>query len=114
MPGVRGLQLARALFIIGSAPLIGRAQAPVAWRLEPIATIEGLSDDDPFTRIRHIALRADGRLVVVDDKVKQVSMFDPQGKSLGVVGRVGGGPGEYRDPYAAAWLADTLAIYDPR
>lgn len=40
--------------------------------------------------------------------------FDGRGRSLGVVGRVGGGQAEYRDPYSSAWLGDTLAIYDPR
>jgi hypothetical protein len=102
------------IFLAATAPLAGRAQAPATWRLEPIATIEGVSDADPFSQIRNIALHADGRLVVVDEKVRQVSMFDARGKSLGVVGRIGGGPGEYRDPYSATWLADTLAIYDPR
>ncbi|MES2522303.1 MAG: hypothetical protein V4617_06380 [Gemmatimonadota bacterium] len=88
------------------------AQAPARWRLQPVATIEGLADD-PFGTLRGIALHADGRLVVTESKPARVSMFDGTGKSLGVVGRTGGGPGEYRSPYSAVWLADTLAIYDP-
>jgi hypothetical protein len=90
------------------------AQTPAKWRLEPVAAIEGLSETDPFGTVRSIALHADGRLVVTEMNVKRVSMFDGEGKSLGVVGRVGGGPGEYREPYSAVWLGDTLAIYDPR
>ena len=101
---------ARAAILAAIAPSAGRAQAPAKWRLEPIATIEGVSDADPFATIRNLALHADGRLVVVDEKLKQVSMFDVSGKSLGVVGRIGGGPGEYRDPYAAAWLAEPNVV----
>lgn len=84
-----------------------------AWRLEPVATIEGLTSDDPFGAIRGLAMHRDGRVAVTESNPRRVSVFDGQGRSLGMVGRIGGGPGEYREPYSAAWLADTLAIYDP-
>ena len=103
-----------AVFLNATVGTVAAAQSPAPWRLEPIATIEGPTDDEPFGMVRHMALHADGRLVVVDMKPPRVTMFDARGKFIGVIGRTGSGPGEYRDPYSVAWLGDTLAIYDPR
>ena len=89
------------------------AQTPARWRLEAIATIEGPSEAEPFGVIRSIALRADGRVAVVDASAKRVSVYDASGKPLGYAGRIGSGPGETTQPYAVAWLSDTLAILDP-
>ncbi|HKS05329.1 MAG TPA: hypothetical protein VJR92_03365 [Gemmatimonadaceae bacterium] len=89
------------------------AQEPAHWRLEPVATIEGVSATEPFGVVRSLALRRDGRLAVVDRSANRVSLFDVTGRSLGYAGRIGSGPGETRQPYAVAWLADTLAILDP-
>jgi hypothetical protein len=99
-----------ALFAIASS---AHAQTPARWRLEPTATIEGASAADPFGVIRGLALHRDGRLVVVELAAKRVTAFDAQGRPLGKIGRDGSGPGEYRLPYYAAWLADTIGIFDP-
>lgn len=90
-----------------------RAQSPARWRLEQIATIEGPSAADPFGVIRGLALHRDGRLAVVELNAKRVTLFDAQGRPLGKIGRDGSGPGEYRMPYYAAWLGDTIGIFDP-
>ena len=107
------LRILSAAILLAALATVANAQARAKWQLQEIATIEGVSADEPFGAIRSVALHADGRVVVVDESAHRVSMFDANGRSLGFVGRVGGGPAEFRDPYSAVWIADTLAVYDP-
>ena len=98
---------------LGALRAAAQTPVPAIWRLEPIATLEGISPDDPYGVIRGIALHRDGRVVVTESNPRRVSLVNAQGRSVGMVGRIGSGPGEYREPYSSVWLADTLAIYDP-
>jgi len=51
-----------------------------------------------FVQIMAVAERRDGRLVVVDRGDELVAVVDLTARSVTPIGRVGGGPGEYRFP----------------
>jgi hypothetical protein len=93
-------------------------QAPIVdntprWKLDTVATITGPTSGTPFSSVRGLALHPNGRLVVVDHGSHTVTAFGPQGVGGAPVSRFGAGPADYKEPYYAAWLGDTLAIYDP-
>ncbi len=61
-----------------------------------------------FHMVGHMVVSADGTLWVLDGAGEDPMLrrFDSSGRLLGRVGRVGGGPGEYRNPWWFALLAD--------
>jgi 6-bladed beta-propeller len=78
-------------------------------------TIEQRYGDKPGTELANpqtIAVDGAGRLYVADSRPVAVKVFNPDGTLLRVIGRQGGGPGEYRNPWIAARGA-TLVIHDP-
>jgi hypothetical protein len=52
-----------------------------------------------------------GQIVVADWQTPRVGLYDRTGRFVRLLGRSGGGPGEYRRPLIALYL-DTLVIYD--
>jgi hypothetical protein len=95
-----------------SYPVIRVTGEPPLWRLEPLAVITA-PDGVGFTRVNGLLVEPKGGVVVVDGKEQRIYRFDDAGRSLGTVGRVGAGPGEFRIPYAVASLGDELMVYDP-
>ena len=83
------------------------------WRAEAVTTIGSDSGDASFASIRSLLFGKRGELIVVDQRSKEVKVFDSAGTFLRRIGRAGAGPGEYADPYSVAWLRDTLALLDP-
>ena len=59
-----------------------------------------------------IAVDGDGRLYVADTRPAAVKVFTPEGSLLRVIGREGGGPGEYRNPWIAA-RGNRIVVHDP-
>ena len=59
-----------------------------------------------------IAVDGQGRLYVADARPAAVKVFNADGSLLRVIGREGGGPGEYRNPWIAA-RGNRLVIHDP-
>jgi len=86
--------------------------APV-WRATEVATIGADSGDASFASVRSLLFAKNGELLVVDQRAREVKVFDTTGTFLRRIGRTGAGPGEFADPYSLAWLGDTLALLDP-
>lgn len=84
------------------------------WKLELERTIGGSEGAaDVLTGPRSIVADSSGRLFVLDRKPGQLKWFKPDGSFGGLIGRIGGGPGEYKD---FGWLYithDTLVHLDP-
>ena len=84
---------------------------------EPLLVV-GDREDDPahlFGRVVGAARLSDGSVAVVDPTVDQVRLFDKTGEHLRSLGRLGEGPGEFKN----AWLVwvrpgDTLWVGDYR
>lgn len=90
-----------------------------AWLVESEAALALGEMEGPeemrFFRIRDLALRSDGVVVVADGGSSQLRAFGPDGSLLWRQGREGDGPGEYRDPSTVLLLAgDSVAVYDRR
>jgi hypothetical protein len=88
------------------------------WRLVLVATIQppdGTPGDLINPELRGPSLHWDGaeRLVVTDSKPAALKRYDSTGHFLGVLGREGDGPGEYRDPFVAA-RGTRLIAHNPR
>jgi hypothetical protein len=103
--------------LLATAACVPRAEAPAsaapAWTATPVATIGTDSGETSFTSIRSLLFSPQGELLVLDDRAKEVKVFDSTGRYLRPIGRSGDGPGEYARPYSLAWLGDTLAVLDP-
>lgn len=84
---------------------------------EPLLVVGDREDDAAhlFGRIVGAARLSDGSVAVVDPTVDQVRLFDETGEHLRSLGRMGDGPGEFKN----AWLVwvrpgDTLWVGDYR
>jgi hypothetical protein len=65
-----------------------------------------------FTRIAAILPRADGSIVVADDRNLEIHVFGRDGSHAGRIGRTGRGPGEFESLTAVGTVADTLWVFD--
>jgi hypothetical protein len=106
----RHLYLPLALLCVcaSSAPAQGTASR---WSF----TIEQRYGERPGTElvsVQTIAVDGAGRLYVADSRPAAVKVFSPDGTLLRVIGRQGGGPGEYRNPWIAARGA-SVVMHDP-
>ena len=61
-------------------------------------------------RLPLVDVDAKGRIYVLNDTQKEVAVFDSSGANLGVYGREGGGPGEFRFPVSIS-AADSGIFY---
>lgn len=103
--------------IVENAP--GAAERVPRWAVGPEPSLSiGVAEGDPgyeFHRVLDAALLSDGRIAVLDWGSRQVRLFGSDGRLVGVQGREGDGPGEYRSPQILWTLAgDSMAVYDPR
>ena len=109
----------RTVAVLAGAILVGACdRRPVAetapeWRLEEVAAFSGLDLVGPFRAITSVAIHADGRVAVVDTTAKRVVVYRVGGTRGTPAGSFGAGPGQYKTAVSAAWISDTLAVYDP-
>jgi len=86
------------LIVENSAPLWQTNES--AWTLDSIPSLEiGADPDDPGQQLYGVGgvlVLENGRVVVVNEGLVNVLMFDSLGSFLGAVGRPGEGPGEFR------------------
>lgn len=87
----------------------------LAWRIDTTAVVrigvlEG-PEEYVFGRIRGIAQRSDGTVVVADALARELRLYDLEGRFVRRVGRAGEGPGEFGTITGLALLAgDSLAV----
>jgi hypothetical protein len=92
------------------------AGAQPRWRLVEDLRIGG-GDEGPtsFNDIRDIAVDKSGRVFVLDYQTTEIRLFGADGKFVRLVGRMGAGPGEYRQPNGIRLAPDgTLWVNDHR
>jgi hypothetical protein len=97
-----------------------------------VRTVDGSAWDDPqlvedlrigvldgaeeymFGNVTLIAVTSDGTIVVFDSHGPEIRRYSRDGVYLGLVGRAGAGPGEYRHPVAMQiGPGDRLYVWDP-
>jgi len=100
---------------IGGVVHVGNAGSAPAWTATRVVRI-GSEEDGPagFGRIRSIIADAAGQVYVADNQKNAIEVFGADGRHLRTIGRVGSGPGEFRDLYSIAWLDESLVAMDPR
>ena len=99
-----------------SGPAAATAQesaCDVPWRLEETLRLGSLDGDDALSPVRALEIGPDGRIYLLQSWDHHVSVFLPDGRPAGRVGRAGSGPGEFAsDPRRMGWRADTLWVSD--
>lgn len=94
--------------------LAGAAQAQATWKLTETLRIGG-AETGPlaFVYTKSIEADAKGRILILDRKTQDIRVFAPDGKLVRVIGRVGSGPGEFRDAEGIVIVPDgTLWVRD--
>lgn len=92
------------------------SQAPLTtWRVTEVWRRDGTESGDPLADPRDLLAMTDGTLWMLDFKDQRIRRFDAAGKELSSVGRVGAGPGEFRNangmllrPDATVWVNDPM------
>jgi hypothetical protein len=67
---------------------------------------------EDFPAFNRVLVGPRGSIAVVMPRDNQVRLYDARGKRLGIVGRTGAGPGEFRGLNSIGWIGDTLWITD--
>ena len=100
--------------------VIVRTLAGGVWSdsVRPVAelSIGEVAGEEPyvFGRVRSLAVRPDGELLVLDAQVPVIRRYGPDGVHRGDLGREGAGPGEYRQPETVDVLPDgRIVVRDP-
>jgi len=78
------------------------------------ANLELLSTDSTFEFIADVASLPDGSFFILDRSAKSVIQFSEQGRRLRRIGREGGGPGEFSNPWAVAVFGEYLVVSEGR
>lgn len=106
-------------FVIGQSALVAccavaEAQSAPHWSLEEDVRI-GAVDDPRYAlmAIGDVRIGPAGETFVVQNMANHVLVFDSGGQRSHVIGRRGGGPGEFTGKVELTWLnGDTLAAFD--
>ena len=120
--------VAVALVVVGTRakadaqpPQVVRSTGAPAWGADlrlveevRIGTLDG-ADEYILGRVGSVAVGRDGVIVVADEQVPVIRMYDARGKFIRNVGRKGGGPGEYEAIGGMRTLPDgRVALWDNR
>ena len=96
----------------GADPVVENLSAPPA-RERLDARLVAVSDPEAaFTLILDMAVGGDGRMYVGDLQVKGITVLSPEGSLERVIGRGGGGPGEYEYVKNVHLFRDSLFVFD--
>jgi hypothetical protein len=86
---------------------VSTAQAQPRWKLtETLRLGGGETGPTAFLYTKSIEADAKGRIYVYDRKTQDIRVFGPDGKFQRVIGRLGSGPGEFRDAEGIAFARD--------
>jgi hypothetical protein len=100
------LRLSRSVSVILFVPAVAAAQKPYT------LTKPDAEYAEPFSQVAGFRELGNGRVLVSDAREKVIQLVDFKGGAV-MVGREGGGPGEYAIPTRIVALpGDTSAIYD--
>ncbi len=88
-------------------------QAAPRWRASLEWAVGESPDGAVFSFIGDVAIDARGMAYVLDQESPFVRVISAQGTQVRTFGRLGGGPGEYRQPFRLGWKGDTLWVVDP-
>ena len=95
---------------------VGVAQEPpcdAQWNLAETLRLGSVDGDDALSPVRALEIGPDGRIYLLQSWDHHVSVFLPDGRPAGRIGRAGSGPGEFAsDPRRMGWRADTLWVSD--
>ena len=95
-------------------PAKGLWQASEAWTpVEDLVISDGATPGLEFGEIIDVDVDSQGRILVLDAMAKAYHVFGPDGAHLFTVGRPGGGPGEFADPFQLLVLpGDSVLVPD--
>jgi hypothetical protein len=88
-----------------------------AWQVVEDLRLGTQQEDAPdlFGNVASLAIDAEGRIWVLDDRALEIRIFDRDGRYVRTVGREGGGPGEFESPQAIHQAPDgKMWVPDPR
>jgi hypothetical protein len=101
-----------AVVIDGLASLRGQP-AITAWRVTEVWRTDGGEGGQPLADPRDLIATKDGTLWVLDFKDQRIRRFSAAGKPMASLGRLGSGPGEFRNangfllhPNGTVWIND--------
>ena len=86
-----------------------------SWQVDPRpAVVIGDGEDarHQFERVDDLIVLPDGRLVVLDGRAPAVRLYSAAGRWQRDLGRLGSGPGEYREPISIAVVPGGIGIVD--
>jgi hypothetical protein len=99
-----------AITLLLAAAHRGYAQKATAYTLTEEARIDG--NAQTLVPINSLRVRRDGSVAILQPQDHRVLIYDSIGRKVASFGREGEGPGEFRATTHAAWMADSLWIYD--
>ena len=93
-------------------PFAAAAQAATSWRIADVASVS-IGANEEFAAITSGSFLSNGAFVIGDVMSARLSVFDAQGHLEKVIGRKGGGPGEFSNlAWARVYRGDSIATYD--
>ena len=101
--------------VVTSAPLSSDATCTISEEPTLIIGDNEHNDNQWFSVIRGAGRLSDGSIVVADRRAAEIRIYDREGRHLRSMGRLGEGPGEFRNPFGV-WVTsgDTLWAGDYR
>lgn len=100
--------------LVGADVVIGQAGAPGITLSEEILAL-GVEDGEPsqiFGDITGVITLRDGNILLLDGKAGVLSLFSPEGTLIDAAGRIGDGPGEFRNPKLVGVRHDSILVLD--
>jgi hypothetical protein len=98
-----------AAVVVAARGLSGQASVPQRQLVEELR-LDASREDFPL--IHWLTVGPHGEIAVPIDQDQQIRLYDVAGRRIKVVGRVGGGPGEFRAISHTGWRGDSLWAYD--
>ncbi|MEX0891335.1 MAG: hypothetical protein WEB88_04125 [Gemmatimonadota bacterium] len=111
----RALPAALLLFLLTACGADGprHAESTVPeWPLEEVVRIGSVDGEVALTQVGVVMLAPDGRILVAQPRDAAVRVFAPDGSPAGMIGRRGGGPGEFQFVSGLGFQGDTLWVSD--
>lgn len=91
-------------------PRISAQPAPPHATITEDLRLDASTED--FPRVRTVYVGPRGQIVVVITPDEQMRVYDAAGRRIASLGRIGSGPGEFRQVSGIGWKADTMWAHD--